>query len=138
VSAGLQVVFAGLQVVFAGLQVVFAGLQVVFAGLRVEGTGPLVVSAGPHLVGAGPHLVGAGPHLVSAGALIVGSGIGAALVVFSGPLSPWEPRAVEDADVNFPLPFTKQVATTSQGDLKARVTSSTLAWGKSLLTTLAP
>jgi hypothetical protein len=35
--------------------------------------------------------------------------------------------------------LTKQVATKSQGDLKARVTSSTPAWGKSLLTaTLAP
>jgi hypothetical protein len=65
--------------VSAGLQVVFAGLQVVFAGLQVEGTGPLAEGAGP---------------------LVVGSGIGAALVVYSGPLSPWEPRTVEDADVN--------------------------------------
>ena len=43
-----------------------------------------------------------GPHVVSAGPLAVGSGIGAALVVYSGPLSPWEPWAVEDADVNLP------------------------------------
>jgi hypothetical protein len=67
---------------------VSAGLQVVFAGLRVEG-------AGPHFVGAGPHLVGVGP-------IVVGSGFGPALVVNSGPLSPWEPWAVEDADVNLP------------------------------------
>ena len=79
--------------VFAGLQVVFAGLQVVFAGLQVEGAGPLVVGAGPLVVGAGLR-----------GVLV---GFGATLVVLSGSLSPWEPRAVEDADVNPPIALHK-------------------------------
>ena len=92
----------------------FAGLRVVFAGLRVEGAGPLVVGAGPLVVGTGPLVVGgglhlpcAGPHLPCAGPLVVGGGFGAALVVLSGSLSPWELRAVEDADVNPPIALHK-------------------------------
>jgi hypothetical protein len=95
------------------------------------------------MAGAGPHLVSAGPHLVSAGPFVEGSSFfGPALVVNSGPpLFPWEPWAVEDADVNLPIALHKassNTATTSQGSLKASATSSTLAQGKSLLTTLAP
>jgi hypothetical protein len=67
------------------------------------------------MVGAGPHLVSAGPHLLSAGPLVVGSGIGAALVVYSGPLSPWEPRAVEDADVNLPIALHKASSNNKSG-----------------------
>ena len=66
-----------------------AGLQVVFAGLRVV-----------FVRGADPHLVGGDP-------LVVGGGFGAALVVYSGSLSPWEPWAVEDADVNPPIALHK-------------------------------
>jgi hypothetical protein len=63
-------------------------MYVVFAGLRV-------VFAGPHVVGAGLQVVGAGP-------LVEGGGFGAALVVliYSVSLSPWESRAVENADVH--------------------------------------
>ena len=78
-----------------------AGLQVVFAGLRVEG-------AGPHFVGAGPHLVGVGP-------IVVGSGFGPALVVNSGPLSPWESLAVEDADVNLATALHKESSNKKSG-----------------------
>ena len=106
--------------VFAGLQVVFAGLRVVFAGLRVEGAGPLVVGG-------------------SLRGVLVGSG--ANLVVLSGSLSPWEPWAVEDADVNPPSALHKSkfkqqvtkrnsvVKSKGQGNLRARM---------SKLTTLAP
>ena len=113
----------------AGLQVVFAGAIAVFAGPRVEGTGPHCEGVGPHCEGVGPIAVGAGPIVVGAGPIVVGSGSGATLVAYNGPLSPWESLAVEDADVNLPIALhkalTKQVATKSQGDLKARVTSST-------------
>ena len=71
-----------------------AGLQVVFAGLRVEGDDP--------------HFVGAGLR----GVLV---GVGAALVVYSGPLSPWEPWAVEDADVNLPIALHKASSNNKSG-----------------------
>jgi hypothetical protein len=35
--------------------------------------------------------------------------------VFSGPLSPWEPRAVEDADVNLPIALHKASSNNKSG-----------------------
>ena len=45
---------------------------------------------------------------MSGGSHVVGSGFGLALVVYNGPLTPFEPRAVEDADVNLPPALHKE------------------------------
>ena len=92
----------------AGLQVVFAGAIVVFAGPHCEGVGP-------HCVGVGPLCVGVGPHGTGVSLIVVVGGSGDALVVFTGPLSPWEPRAVEDADVNLTTALHKESSNKKSG-----------------------